>query len=86
MTMFVCVAIRDRALDAFMLPFHVQSRGVAVRSFTNEVNKPDSPMNGNSEDYDLYVIGAYDDSSGRLIPLDSPECICRAQDVKAPSA
>lgn len=68
MTVYIVCAVRDRALDAFMSPIFVPALGLAVRSFSDEVNRKDSPMNAHPDDYDLYQIGTYDDSVGRLIP------------------
>lgn len=77
-------AVRDRALDAFMQPFFVQSTGVAVRSFSDEVNRPESPMNAHPDDYDLYCIGDYDESTGKINPLSDVRMISRAKDVIRP--
>ena len=37
----VC-AVKDRAVDAFNRPIYVPTIGVAIRSFTDEVNRKDS--------------------------------------------
>lgn len=77
-------AVRDRALDAFMQPFFVQSPGVAVRSFSDEVNRPESPMCNHPDDYDLYHIAEYDESTGKIIPLEDVRMVSRAKDVIRP--
>lgn len=60
----VIVAIRDRAVDAFMRPFYVRSTGEALRVFADTVNSKDSPMNGHPEDYDMYVLGTFTEETG----------------------
>lgn len=62
------VAIKDRALDAFMNPFHAQTLGQAIRSFSDEINRKaqDNNMNQHPEDYDLYHLGAFDNTTGRF--------------------
>lgn len=79
----VC-AVRDRAVDSFMQPIFVRAVGQATRSFVDEVNKPDSPMFAHPEDYDLYMIGDYDDEKGVLIGCD-PKMIVTGKEVKTPS-
>lgn len=70
------VAVRDRATDAYMNPFIVPSLGVAIRSFQDEVNNPQSPMNLHPDDYDLYHLGEFDQERGSLTSLaDGPKQI-----------
>lgn len=68
------VAIRDRAADAFMRPFFVPAVGMAIRSFQDEINRsdPDNSMNRHPDDYDLYLLGEYDEETG-LFKTGSPE-------------
>lgn len=81
MTTFIVCAVKDRALDAFMQPFFVQTIGVANRSFTDEVNRPESPMYAHPDDYDLHQIGNYDDSTGQITPC-APQQIALGKAVK----
>lgn len=61
------VAIRDRAVNAFLQPFFVRSAGEAVRIFADEINRKESPMYAHPEDYDLYDIGLYDADNGEIV-------------------
>lgn len=72
MTIFIVCAVRDRAMDAFMQPFFCQARGIANRSFADEINRKDSPFAGHPEDFDLYELGTYEDSTGSLKSHDRP--------------
>lgn len=63
----VMVAIRDRAIDAFMQPFFVPARGAAIRAFQDEINRKDGDMYKHPDDYDLYFLGTYDDSDGSVV-------------------
>lgn len=74
------VAVKDRAIDAFMRPFTVPHTNAAVRSFTDEVNNANSEMAKHPEDYDLYMLGGFDDQTGKLTQ-DNPILLCRAQDL-----
>lgn len=73
----VVIAIKDRAADAFGRPAFVPSVGVAIRSFTDEVNRadPDNQMNSHPDDFDLFELGMYDDSTGVVEMLDSPRLL-----------
>lgn len=76
----VC-AVRDRAVNAFNRPIYVPTVGVAIRSFTDEVNRKDSELANHPEDYDLYELGQWDDETGVYTPLEVSRVITRAQDI-----
>jgi hypothetical protein len=65
------IAIRDRAVDAFGVPIFVANLGGAIRSFGDEVKRvdPTNNMNKHPEDYDLFHIGDYDDSTAEFHPI-----------------
>lgn len=77
------LSVRDRATDSFANPFFVPAIGVAIRSFSDEVNRPDSPLNAHPEDYDLYLVGEFDADAGHLAPCD-PRQVAIGKDVKRP--
>ncbi|UOK21029.1 nonstructural protein [Chifec microvirus UA13_14] len=62
------IAVRDRAVDAFGVPVFVANLGGAIRSFGDEVKRvdPNNNMNKHPDDYDLYHIGEYDDSTAEF--------------------
>lgn len=63
MLLFMC-AVKDRAAQAYGRPFYVASEGLAIRGFQDEVNRPaeDNPLNRHPDDFDLYVLGTFDDN------------------------
>lgn len=63
MTSKICT-VRDRATDTYGQPIFVQAIGQAIRSFGDEINRKDSQLGLHPEDYDLYVIGEYDERTG----------------------
>lgn len=67
---FVAVSVRDRAAETFGPPFFVPTEALALRSFAQEVNRPDekNPMFNNSEDFELYRCGTFDDQTGLYAP------------------
>lgn len=80
--MLILVAIRDHALDSFIAPQFVISRGQAMREFLDQVNNPESTIGKHSEDYDLFVLGSLDEVHGVLLPLDSPERLIAGGNAK----
>jgi len=60
------VCIFDRAMNGFLRPFLVPSTGVAVRQFSDEVNRAaeDNNMYQHPEDFDLFHVGNFEDKDG----------------------
>jgi len=58
--------------------------GVAIRSFTDEVNREDkdNQLFNHPDDFDLYELGVFDDSLGRYELRENPTVIVRGKDVK----
>lgn len=77
----VIVSVKDAAAQAFGRPVFVHTQGLAVRSFRDEINRKaaDNEMYKHPEDYDLYVVGSFDDASG-LLTARKPELIIRGKD------
>jgi hypothetical protein len=81
MILFV-VSVKDRAADVFNRPFFVPHRNVAVRDFTDEVNRVagDNQLNKHPDDFDLYLLGEFDDARG-VVLNNEPQVLVRAKDV-----
>lgn len=83
----VVVAVRDSAVNAFARPVHVQSVGQAVRSFSDEVNRPSSvdqpnQMNQHPDDFELYHIADFDDETGAFtVPDEGVRMLARGKDL-----
>lgn len=61
------LAIRDRAIDSYGQPFYSASVGGAVRSFSDEVNRPENnTLHKHPEDFDLFLLGEFDDQTGEF--------------------
>lgn len=72
----VC-AVYDKAAESFMNIFAVQSRGLAMRGFIDEVNR-ESDTNSlyrHSDDYGLYLVARFDEVSGLMAPVSPPELL-----------
>jgi len=71
-------SIRDQKSEVFNQPFLKKTHGEAERDFRSVVNDDKSTINKYPEDFDLYYIGDYDDNSGKLMPLDTPQHVIKA--------
>lgn len=66
------IAVRDRAADVFGVPQFVVNIGTAVRSFGDGVRVPSTserpnPFYDHPDDFDLYMLGEFDDEVGEFI-------------------
>lgn len=76
------VALKDRAADVYGKPLYVRSNAEAVRSLTDETRNPESAIHTHPEDYDLYLIGYFDEDTGEIkAPDEGISLIVRAQDL-----
>lgn len=78
------VCVRDRVADAFSVPQFVLNLGAAIRGFGDEVRRPHSDerpnaLNQHPEDYDLYVLGEFDDD-GAVFTTAAPKQIAIGKD------
>lgn len=82
MKLFI-VCIRDRAADCFNRPIFVPAIGQAVRSFQDEINRDasDNELFRHPEDFDLYVLGTFDDHTGAF-DGQAPSQVAIGKDMK----
>jgi hypothetical protein len=77
-------AIKDRASDAFSQPMFMPSVGIAIRSFTDEINKQDENNNlfKHPDDFDLWHLGEYDDNGAKFVLFEDPVQLAIGKQVK----
>lgn len=80
---YAVLSVIDRAVAAYGRPIFAATVAQAVRSFTDEVNRPGSTddLAKHPNDFDLVQLGVYDDATARFECLPDPRLICRAKDV-----
>jgi hypothetical protein len=80
----VLCTVKDRAADAFGRPMFVPSVGVAIRSFSDEVNRKDAEnqLYNHPDDFDLYELGEFDDNTGLFTLHDQPKLLSLGKQVK----
>ena len=80
----VLCSVKDRAADAFGRPMFVPSVGVAIRSFSDEVNRPDpeNQLHNHPDDFDLFEFGDFDDNTGLFDLHETPKLLSLGKQVK----
>ena len=84
MTIFVMVSVQDRVADTYGPPFFLPHVGVAVRQFTDEINREDANnmLFKHPEDFDLFQLGTYDDSVGMVTQDSIPRQLVLGKDCR----
>jgi len=83
MIQYICT-VKDRAADAFGRPMFVPSTGVAIRSFSDEINRnnADNQLYNHPDDFDLYELGSFDDNTGLFSLHEQPKLLSLGKQVK----
>jgi hypothetical protein len=83
MKLIICT-VKDRAADAYGRPMFVPSTGVAIRSFSDEINRnnADNQLYNHPDDFDLYELGEFDDNSGLFALHEQPKLLSLGKQVK----
>lgn len=72
------LAVRDIAADVFGQPFFSTTIGAANRNFGDQINRKDdvnNPLGQHPEDFELYHLGDYDDSTASFALFEKPKQI-----------
>jgi len=71
-------SIRDSAAEIFNTPFFCRAEGEALRNIAELVKDERSTVHKRPEHFDLYYLGNYDDGSGKIETLPTPEHVQKA--------
>lgn len=78
-------SIRDSKSETFHKPWHAHTHGEAERQFQTLVNdKQSQNLHDFPEDFDLYMVGVFDDQTGKIKALETPEHLIKAIALKNP--
>ena len=58
--------VYDQKAEAYLQPFFTPTKGLAMRSFIDAVNKEGHDFNRYAPDYTLFEIGEYEDQTGQI--------------------
>jgi len=71
-------SIRDSKGEIFHPPYFKRTHGEAERDFSTLASDQKSGVGQYPEDYDLYYIGQYDDQTGKVDALATPQHVVKA--------
>ena len=67
-------SIYDAAASAFAQPFFMHNDGLAIRAFQDNVNtKEDNHISKHPDQFTLFKLAEYEDSTGKFEPLETPK-------------
>jgi len=61
-------SVLDIKTGAYMQPFFSATIGSAIRSVSDAAMDPQSMLGRHREDFQLYLMGTFDDATGRITP------------------
>ncbi len=56
-------SVYDSAAEAYLLPFTLPTKGLAIRGFGEAVNNPKHDFSKYAEQYTLFELGTFDDAT-----------------------
>jgi hypothetical protein len=62
--------VHDIKTNSYGIPFFCLTDGAAERMFSDGISQPDTLLHAHPEDFRLYVLGAFDDSTGIVYVID----------------
>lgn len=68
-------SVFDSKVQSFMQPFYCQSKGQALRGFTEVANDKQHTIGKYPEDCTLFELGEFDDATGHFSLFDTPMSI-----------
>ncbi|QGH72128.1 MAG: DNA binding protein [Microviridae sp. ctjWc39] len=74
--------IYDSKAEAYLQPFFLKNKGEAIRALTDIVAKPDHNFCKYPEDFTLFELGVFDDSTSRFELYDTPHSVCVLIELK----
>lgn len=68
-------ALRDSKVDAYMPPVFLRTSAEALRLLGDLTTDSSSPVGKHPEDFALFELGEFDDSTGKITQLAQPHCL-----------
>jgi len=78
-------AIYDSKAESFTNPVYLNSTGLAVRTFSDSVQDPESQFAKHPADYTLFELGTYDDQTAEFKLLSTPKSLFIAIEFITPT-
>lgn len=77
--------VYDSKVEAYLQPFFLRANGEALRAFVELANDKSKSVGQNPEDFTLFEIGVYDDTSAQFETLVTPVSLGKAIEFIRPS-
>lgn len=74
--------VRDDKAEAYLQPFYMQNESLAIRAMTDCITDANHQFAKHINDYSLYHLGTYSDSSGKFELNDSPKHLINLVDLR----
>lgn len=74
-------SVRDSKAAAFLPPFFAPTVGVATRMFASAARDASHDFHRYAEDYTLFQVGEFDEQTGKVSGLPSPEPVVLAANL-----
>ena len=78
-------SIYDSKAESFSNPVYLNSTGLAVRTFSDSVQDPESQFAKHPADYTLFELGTYDDQTAEFKLLPTPKSLFIAIEFITPT-
>lgn len=74
--------VYDSKIEAYMQPFYMQSKGQAIRAWSDTIQDEKTQFNKHPEDFTLFEIADYDEKSGKFENYLAPISLGTALELK----
>lgn len=78
-------SVRDGKAEFYFTPFTQKTHGEAERSFGDLAKNPKTSIGQHPEDFDLYYLGEFDDQTGKMELLNTPQHVIKAAHCAVPA-
>jgi hypothetical protein len=75
--------IYDKAAQFYNKPFYMINNGLAMRAFKDLLDDPSTEIAKHPEDFVLFQVGEYEDTSATITTFEPAVTIARAHELKA---
>lgn len=72
MAKLLVYAVYDSKVQTYAQPFHMRTKGEALRGWQEVANDPNTQIHKHAEDFSLMELGEYDEQTGQFTNLTAP--------------
>lgn len=73
--------IYDKKMQIHQHPFMAVNRATMMRTLSDSLARNDNMMSRFPSDYEVYLLGEYDELSGKMSPATEREFICNLEEL-----